>query len=266
MAKAGRTTRLPPQPPGTLLQWMYVRGRLSRRQPGLFYELGAGTGELSYHLLSLGHQGHGFDLGATACKRNAELNASAIAAGRYQVTCDDLLALQPQAPADLVVSSMVLEHLPEQEAARYFRWCRHVLRPDGLVITLVPAGPQFWGIEDEIAGHLRRYTPVALRQAAADAGLVVRHLAGLTWPLSNLLLPLSNFLVRRAEQHKTALSLGDRTVESGARDVPFKTRFPNFLGLVLNEYMLLPFHVLQMLGRNSPSAMVLYCEMGLTGA
>jgi SAM-dependent methyltransferase len=245
---------------------MYLRRRLRRRRPGLFDEFGAGTGDLSWRLLRLGHEGQGFDLGATACKINRELNAEAIAAGRYRVTCGDLLAIEPQRPADLIVSSMVLEHLPEADVARYFAWCRRVLAPHGAVVSLVPAGPRFWGIEDEIAGHLRRYTAAALRQAAADAGLVVHHLAGLTWPLSNWLLPLSNVLVRRSEQHKTALSLRDRTVESGARDVPFKTRFPAFLGLVLNEWVMLPFHALQLVGRSSPSAMVVYCEMGLPRA
>ena len=88
----------------------------------------------------------------------------------------------------------------------------------------------------------------------------VSHLAGLTYPLSNILLPLSEFLVRRAERGKLALSPAERTLLSGYRDVPFKTRFPAPLGIVLNEWILSPLHWLQKINARNPRCMVIYAE------
>ena len=81
--------------------------------------------------------------------------------------------------------------------------------------------------EDRIAGHLRRYTFAGVSALARSATLAIRNLRGLFHPLSNLLLPVFDFLVRAAETHQLNLTSHQRTIESGARDVPFKTKFPS---------------------------------------
>ena len=58
---------------------------------------------------------------------------------------------------------MVLEHLDEEDELRYFEKCEQDLKPGGFAILLVPASPAHWGVEDEIAGHYRRYTFDSLR-------------------------------------------------------------------------------------------------------
>jgi hypothetical protein len=89
----------------------------------------------------------------------------------------------------------------------------------------------------------------------------VRHVAGLTYPISNLLLPVSNYLVRKAENQARLLALEERTRRSGRREVRWKTRFPPALGLPLNEPLLYPFHLLQKAFVNARRALVLYAEM-----
>ncbi len=128
------------------------------------------------------------------------------------------------------------------------------------MISLVPARPAHGGIEDEIAGHYRRYTTASATRLLETAGWRIDHIAGLTFPVSNALLPLSNFLVRRGEAHKLSLAMLERTKQSGIRDVRMKTKFPSIAGLLLNEHMIYPFHLLQKLFRHSPRAMVLYVE------
>jgi hypothetical protein len=155
---------------------------------------------------------------------------------------------------------MVLEHLSDADEARYLRRCRAVLKQGGTGILFVPGCPDYWGIEDEIAGHLRRYTAEGLQRSIEAQGLRLRHVAGLTYPLSNLLFPLSELLVRRAERHKLALSPAERTHASGNRSVPFKTFFPQPLRLVLNEAAMYPLHLLQKLNRRNPRSLVLYAE------
>jgi hypothetical protein len=155
---------------------------------------------------------------------------------------------------------MVLEHLADADEARYLERCRKALKPQGHGVLFVPGCPDYWGIEDQTAGHFRRYTYQSLERSIEAHGLRVRHVAGLTYPLSNALFPLSEFLVRRAEAGKLALSTAERTRLSGNRAVPFKTSFPPALGAVLNRWTLYPLHLLQKLNRRNPRSMVIYAE------
>jgi SAM-dependent methyltransferase len=249
-------------PPGTLLQHMYLRERLRRRSPGRFVEVGVGRGELSNILLDLGWTGIGYDVSDDAVTVAGEVNGAQIARGRYELRAEDWLNVEPSARVDLVISSMVIEHLADEEEERYFERCRSWLRPGGLAILFVPASPAHWGIEDEIAGHVRRYTRQGIERRLRELEWVPGHVAGLTYPLSNVLLPLSNILVRRAEEGKRELSMEERTRRSGVRDVPLKTRFSPAFGLLLNRFTLYPFHLLQKAGRTSAKALVLYVECG----
>jgi SAM-dependent methyltransferase len=247
-------------PPGTILQHLYLRERFATLAPGTFVEVGVGSGHLSQLLLSEGWQGTGYDLNAASLARASALNSAAVAAGRFSVRNEDWLVGQ-QAPAvDLVVSSMVLEHLDEQAIDRYFERAAASLKPGGLGILLVPSSPAHWGIEDEIAGHHRRYTAQALRATVQLHGWRVEHLAGLCYPLSNALLRLSNLLVDRAERDKQALSMQERTEHSGDREVAWKTDFPPWTRVLVNDRALRPFHWLQKRFRGAPGALVLYCE------
>jgi hypothetical protein len=63
-----------------------------------------------------------------------------------------------------------------------------------------------------------------------SSGLEVTYAAGLTFPISKLLFPLSNFLMRHGKGSKLKLSMIERTKKSGTRDVPMKTAFPLHLG------------------------------------
>jgi SAM-dependent methyltransferase len=247
-------------PPGTILQFMYLEERLRRLQAGSFVEAGVGRGHLSARLLTLGWQGAGYEMDRESAHAARAVNRDAIAAGRYRVIEGSWLDALPGPKVDLVLSSMVLEHLSEADELRYLRRCREVLAPDGTGILLVPGSPPDWGIEDETAGHYRRYTYARLDELLRSERWSVRHMAGLTYPLSNALLPLSNYLVRRHESHKRGLSMQERTAASGKREVPGKTRFPGFMGLALNEITMYPFHLLQKLCTRARRALVIYVE------
>jgi SAM-dependent methyltransferase len=249
-----------PEAPGTILQRLYLRERLREVAPGRFVEVGVGTGRLSRELIRLGWRGEGWDISEEAAARATETNPDAIGTGRYVVHRGDWLAEADAAAADLVVSSMVIEHLSEAREARYFIRCRETLAHGGRAVLFVPASPRHWGIEDEIAGHLRRYTRTGLRTRLEEFGFRVDHVAGLTFPISNALLPISNALVRRAEGYKRHLSQDQQTRESGTRSVSFKTTFPRATAVILNERALYPLHLLQKLFRDNDRALVLYAE------
>jgi SAM-dependent methyltransferase len=239
---------------------MYVRERLGARSPGRFVEVGVGGGELSRVLLDLGWKGVGYDISYDAVAAAGKLNSAAIAQRRYEIRHADWLTAEPCARVELVISAMVIEHLASEDEARYFERCRSWLGPGGLAVALVPASPPHWGIEDEIAGHVRRYSREGIEQRLLELGWSPLHVAGLTYPLSNLLLPVSNLLVRRAEAEKRTLSMEERTRRSGVRDVPLKTRFSPAFALFLNRFTLYPFYLLQKANRTNANALVLYVE------
>lgn len=249
--------------PGHILQFLYVKQRLRHRGIRTFIEVGAGNGYLSRELLKLGFRGTGLDLNPDACENNRRLNVEAVQAGRYAVRREDF-ATATLDPVDLVISSMVIEHLDADDVRVYFERCRDLLNHTGLVVTIVPASPRHWGIEDDVAGHRRRYTRDLFRAIAAEHGLRLAHLAGLTYPVSNLLLGLSNRLVRRSESWKLRLGEHARTVASGDRHVTGKTEFPGFVRFLVNEATLYPLHLLQRLFTGHPDALVLYAEFEKT--
>lgn len=247
-------------PPGTILQLMYLKERLHDMPPGRFAEIGVGQGHLSACLLSLGWSGIGFELDPDSSRAALDLNRTAVAAGRYQVRNVDWLECAPDTPVDLLVSCMVLEHFDDDGEARYLEQCRRWLSGRGIGVLLVPGSPDDWGIEDEIAGHYRRYSRESLGARLNAMGWRVQHMAGLTFPLSNALLPVSNALVRKAEGARQTWSMADRTLASGKRAVSGKTTFPAWAGLLLNEIALYPLHLMQKLFRGARRALVLYAE------
>jgi SAM-dependent methyltransferase len=254
-------------PPGTILQRMYLRERLAHLRPGRFVEVGVGGGSMTEVLLERGWVGVGYEASAEAARIAAARLSKPIRQGRFTIVAKDWLTAPFDAPAaDLVISSMVLEHLSESDERRYFRRCEQTLVTGGLAMLFVPASPAHWGIEDEIAGHYRRYTAEHIGVVLRDVGWKASHVAGLTFPVSNLLLPVSNALVVRSESHKCGLTMKERTRASGHREVPLKTTFPRMLRLVLNEVVLYPAHLVQKLARRHPAALVLYVEARPAGA
>jgi SAM-dependent methyltransferase len=71
-----------------------------------------------------------------------------------------------------IVCSEVLEHIPEDELA--LAELTRVLAPGGRLIVTVPLHRYYWGKDDEVVGHCRRYHPVELQAKLDRAGLEVR--------------------------------------------------------------------------------------------
>lgn len=240
-------------PPGTLLQHLYLGERLRRIPAGRFIEVGVGTGDISRLLMRHGWRGIGYELNPAS----ADIARARNVGHGYDVKVMDWLTAPLDEPADLVISSMVLEHLPDAQEAEYLRRARMV---SGRIILIVPASPRHWGIEDDIAGHLRRYTRTTLTDRLQTYGWDIDHIAGLTYPLSNLLLPISNRLVGRAERGNLRLPASRRTVLSGNRSVPGKTVFPTIAKVLLNPVVIYPWHVMQKTLSWVDGALVLYVE------
>ncbi|MEO8855750.1 MAG: class I SAM-dependent methyltransferase [Burkholderiaceae bacterium] len=248
-------------PPGTLLQLAYLAERLRLLEPGRFVEVGPGSGEITNMLLKLGWRGTVYDLEARTIDALVDRFQEEVAQGRLMaVNTNFVNALPTSEKVDLVISCMVMEHMEDIHEVHFMEQSARWLNDSGQMIGLVPGSPRHWGIEDDIAGHFRRYTREGLTQLMRKSGWKLTHSGGLTFPLSNCLLPVSNLLVRRAEKSKLFLSAENRTKLSGRRHVRFKTHFPPILWLLLNPTTIAPFHWLQKLFSASERALVLYFE------
>ena len=246
--------------PGTILQRMYLKERLKTIKPGTFIEVGTGDGSLSHLLCSYGWHGIGYDLNNSSLEKARKRNQQYIDAKQYDTRNEDWLHTRTMQPVDLVISSMVIEHLDENEEKLYFEKCKSMLTPNGRAIILVPSSMKHWGIEDEIAGHYRRYTQDYLKFLAGNMGWKIIKISGLTYPISNLLYPISEWLVKKSESNKLKLNMIERTKASGNRNVLFKTRYPYILKLILNEIVLYPLHLLQKFFANNPHCLITYFE------
>lgn len=248
-------------PPGTLLQLMYLDERLRAIKPGHFIEVGPGSGTITALLLRRGWSGTVYDLNQATLENLRVRFSNEVQTGRLNFVAGDFLESPPlDRAADLLISCMVMEHMNDVDEVRYMEKAKHTLSTRGLMIGLVPSNPADWGIEDEIAGHFRRYTRASLQTLTEKTDWVLDHVAGLTFPVSNILLPISNYLVRKEESAKLTLPSIERTKLSGQRHVQFKTHFPSILNLILNPLVLWPFHFLQKRLAHSNRALVLYFE------
>ncbi|HEX2700465.1 MAG TPA: class I SAM-dependent methyltransferase [Acidimicrobiales bacterium] len=139
---------------------------LDRLAPsGLLVDVGCGTGAFAARLaeeratpvVALDH----------ACPARSGAAAAALADA-------ERLPLRDGAAA-VVLARDVLEHVDDGVALAE---CRRVLRPDGMLVALVPAWPRLWSERDVGAGHRRRYTRPSLRRVLSGAGFRVHELRG----------------------------------------------------------------------------------------
>ena len=224
-----------------------------------FLEVGPGSGHLTQILLDEGMSGSVIELSTTACDQLADRFSNSISQGSLVIRNESFLsAVSLTAKFDLVVSAMVLEHLDSSEEKAFVQKCHDSLKTNGVLILFVPANPNYWGIEDEVAGHFRRYTLQSLVNLVKDFNFSVELAHGLTWPLSNILLPLSNLFVKRSEYSNLELEKKERTLLSGHRDVMFKTVFPRSFRFILNKVTLYPFYLAQSIFKNNPNSLVIY--------
>lgn len=247
--------------PGTILQFLFIRERLRsfKKERMRFIEVGSGKGFLSELLFSEGHTGIGVDLNDSACHINRELNKKYISKGDYEVIKSDFNIVD-QNNFDFLISSMVIEHLNEEELNLFIEKAKKIIRKDGKLIFLVPSNMLAWGIEDEIAGHVKRYSFEDIELLAKTHKMNIELKVGLNYPIPNWLLKLSNIIVNKNEGDLLSKSEKDRTVYTGNRNVKFKTIYPKFLNILLNEYVLYPLHIIQKSFSQKQDSLIMYFE------
>lgn len=128
-------------------------------------EIGAGTGNVTKHLIQAGYTNIAV----------GEMHASGLHyAHSYGITRlyqFDLLRAPFETEFDAVCLFDVLEHIEEEETA--LSNTRRMLKPEGKIVLTVPAHQWLWSREDVIAGHKRRYTRHELHTKLEQAGFEI---------------------------------------------------------------------------------------------
>ena len=89
----------------------------------------------------------------------------------------------PDASVDAVLLLNVLEHIDDDALA--MRQVYRILRPGGVAVIEVPAGPELFDVYDELLMHHRRYTRSDLRQVLESSGFMIArftHLGTFIYP------------------------------------------------------------------------------------
>ena len=226
-------------PPGTLCQNQAVLDLVRASRAQTFCEVGVGTGSLSLALCRNGLRGVGIELSSAAAAV-----ARQRLPGDFHLIEGDFMSMPPPGETfDVGVSMMVMEHIEDDVA--FVRRLVSLVRRGGTVIVGVPARMDRWGVEDEAAGHFRRYERGDVSRVMAAAGLDGVVIRSVSVPAANITFHLSNLLVRSAWARRRSLSQQERTELSGLHDVPFKTMFPAPFKVLLNPVAMYPLFVLQ---------------------
>jgi 2-polyprenyl-3-methyl-5-hydroxy-6-metoxy-1,4-benzoquinol methylase len=122
---------------------------------------GCGSGELSLRLAAAGHRVVGIDPSEDYI-RLARGNAERAGAGRCSFLVSSIEDFDTATVFDCAVATDVLEHIEDDTAA--LEKLVRLVKPDGLVLLTVPAGPWLFGYHDETLGHYRRYSRGQLRR------------------------------------------------------------------------------------------------------
>ncbi|MBA2450941.1 MAG: methyltransferase domain-containing protein [Chloroflexi bacterium] len=124
----------------------------------------------------------------------------------------------PDRSVDAVIMLNVLEHIEDDAGA--LDQVQRVLRPGGLLILEVPAGPNLYDVYDELLLHHRRYAMSGLRRLVQSSGLeIVRatHLGVLLYPVfAAVKLRNKRFLSRERALQRRVVEQNIRTTGSSA--------------------------------------------------
>lgn len=128
---------------------------------GRIFDIGGGNGIVSVALRETGLESVIIEPGQTGAEIARQRGVPVIRAPFEALELDD---------NTLPAAGMfdVLEHIEDAEGA--LRGLHRVLMPDGMIYIAVPAYNFLWSVQDDYAGHFRRYTLRGLKQDLAAAG------------------------------------------------------------------------------------------------
>lgn len=137
---------------------------------GTLFDIGGGNGVVAKSLQDAGFEVvllEPGEVGVANAKHRGVLNV-------VRATLEDAGFLPDSLPA--VGLFDVVEHIKDDRA--FMEMIRFHLCERGRVYLTVPAYDVLWSLEDQVAGHYRRYSSAAIRELLAKSGFAVEYLTG----------------------------------------------------------------------------------------
>lgn len=153
-------------------EWIYAAMRPCLGQRVL--EVGCGSGNLTPLFLREGRSVLAIDPGPQMIAAHRKIVGTRPGLTVRQAVVQELVA-EFAGSFDSVVSSNVLEHLPDEAEQEAVRAMHALLKAGGAAVHWVPAGPWVYGSLDRVFGHCRRYSRARLRAAFEQAGFRVER-------------------------------------------------------------------------------------------
>jgi SAM-dependent methyltransferase len=137
----------------------------------------------------------------------------------------------PDNSVDVAIVLNVLEHIEDDALA--IRQLFRILKPGGIAVIEVPAGPELYDIYDELLLHYRRYKMLGLRHLFLDAGFSVlrqSHLGFFLYP--------GFFLVKQLRRKRRADIPEEEIAELVSKNIKQTGDNPFFYALMRFELMI----------------------------
>ena len=146
----------------------------------------------------------------------------------------------PDRSVDGIVLLNVLEHIEDDDAA--MRHVYRILRPGGVAVIEVPAGPALFDIYDRQFMHHRRYRMRdVLRRLRAHGFTVVdrSHLGFLVYPGFWAIKKRNRRYLKSSQERQRAIVLGHMRLAQHSRLMPWIMQFES----LLRDWLYLPFGI-----------------------
>jgi len=152
---------------------------------GRILDAGAGDGTLSRKLAGLGYSVLALDASADCIALLAQTLEAFPYRERVELKHGTLeKSGLPEQSFDGITAGEVLEHFQDDQSL--VREFHRLLKPGGVCVVTVPADPDKWDLNDEWAGHFRRYRARDLERLFAGAGFQAELIHYWGWPLGYL--------------------------------------------------------------------------------
>ena len=198
---------------------------------GRFLEVGCATGDFGFSLADRGYSGVMIDFSHQA----AEIVTHQLATRQENNLAFkpvDIMDYSIDGPLfDLVTIFEVLEHVERDYDV--VKKINKLLKPGGYVLFSVPARKKFWSLDDDRAGHVRRYEKDELFRLLVDNHFEVIKLLSYGYPFTALLKAMRGLAHRlKKSEHSTKGNI-ELTKKSGFNII----RIP-FIEIISNKFVL----------------------------
>jgi len=200
-------------------------------------EIGYGAGDMLLLYAQLGFQVYAYDF-SEACYHSAtqRINNHATLKNNIKLCKEEGEIIKNK--YDYLMIFEVLEHIKDDRVA--LRNWVNLVSDRGKIIFSVPAHKKKWGYSDIAVGHYRRYEKEEIRTLCEKSGITIRHLWCYGFPLS-LLLHSALHWSKKNEVKR----LGIHSKEELSKKSGIKRKNNLFIRLFSNDFVLLPFYLLQ---------------------